>query len=145
GPKLREHRGVGLPGVIVVFDQKDSHACNPSNARLPRGGDFRSLSGSNGQLHSKGGSLALARTLGVHAATVSLDEMSDNRESQAETSMGSRHRGVGLDKPVEEQGQHFGANTHAGIGNGELCLVALTLETYRDAATVGRELDRVGE
>jgi hypothetical protein len=65
------------------------------------------LAGSQGEFYREGGTAASAFALDHHTSAVQLDQMPDDRESQAETTVTSSRSHVGLAKSIEDVGEKF--------------------------------------
>src|SRR5438094_7896821 len=84
---------------------------------------------------------ALARALRADGAAVELDELADDRESEAEALL----RPPGLAKGFEDVGQEGGGAASSGVGDREPRAPVYAPEADQDATAEGRELDGVAD
>src|SRR4030095_8635406 len=99
--------------------------------------------GGEGQLHPKGGALALARALAGHGAPVKLGEMADERQPDAEPALGARAAAVALPEPVEDERQELPIDADAAVADHDLQVRVDALKGDLDPASLRRELDGV--
>src|SRR5881398_3386740 len=84
---------------------------------------------------------AIARALRTDGATVELDELADDRESEAEALL----RPPSLAKGFEDVGQEGGADTSSGVRDREPREPLYAPEADQDAPAVGRELEGIAD
>src|SRR5919201_329207 len=77
------------------------------------------------------------------AASVQLDEMLHQCQTEPQTGVRASARGIGLAKSIEHERQHVGRDTLAGVAHDDLDARADTLGAHLHAAAVRREFHRV--
>src|SRR6185503_14066597 len=88
-----------------------------------------------------------AGALGDDRSTVKLDEVTHDRQPEAEPAIWPRRPGLGLAEALEDVRQEGSLDADAGVGDEEIDgAVALDpAQSHRHHAAARRELDRVGE
>src|SRR5439155_13066258 len=120
----------------------------PERRQVLGPGAGRSFAGGEGgerQPHGERRAQVRPRALGLHVAAVQLDQMTNDREPESQTAVGTRARAVGLPEAIEDVRQELGRDAAAGVAHAKLRLGARPLEADRDASVARRELDRGGE
>src|SRR5262245_12830773 len=95
----------------------------------------------DGQMDCKCGTKPFSRALGKDLSAMQCHEMPGNGESQAQTSMVSRHGAVGLTESIEHIGQEFRRDSLAGVGHTDLNVRINSLKEYLNAPLSWGEFD----
>lgn len=90
---------------------------------------------------------ALADALAAHVdrAVVEHDEAADDRQAEAEPTLGAVDRARALDEPIEQIGEQVGRDPHAVVAHDHDDLVIDAFAEQRDPALAVGVLGRVGE
>src|SRR5262245_29662444 len=89
--------------------------------------------------------MAFARALGLDRSAMQLDQVFDERQSEAESAVPSGARRVGLSETVKDIRQEIRADAFARVAHGDANVRVYALQERFDAASLRGELDRVGE
>src|SRR5262249_44854472 len=73
------------------------------------------------------------------------DQILDERQAKSESAIPSRARRVGLAKAIKDLGQEIEGNPFASITHGDADVRNNALQPHKDASSLRRELDCVGE
>ena len=95
--------------------------------------------------NGEGRSLAFTLALHGNAAAMELDDVPRNGEAQAEASVGSRRRAIGLLEALEDVGQKLGFDALPVVRHAESQGRIDALESEMNAATPRRELDGIAQ
>src|SRR5438445_11095758 len=96
----------------------------------------------HGQLDDELRAFAAAFAVRHDASAVHLDDVADDRESEAKAAVGARARRFRLTKSLEDMRQKAGIDSLSGIGDRDLRRVADALEANRDCAAAVSALCR---
>jgi Putative transposase len=144
-PALGQGHAQQLPsvGLVIYHERADAvtsrHGDRPSSVATSRSLPQRR----DGQGHGKGRPLALAWACSRDVPPMHLHEFSHNRQAEPQTSMGWRHRAIGLAKSFEDDRQHFGANADADVSDANHDLRPHALDPNVHPAMPRRELHGV--
>ena len=97
------------------------------------------------QTDMKRRSPAVSSTFNPHRAAVQLDQVSNDRETDAQTAMLTRGTRFTLAEAIEHVGQKLGIDAAARIAHDDFHLRFQLFETHLDAPAAGGELDGVGQ
>src|SRR5690242_18553384 len=89
--------------------------------------------------------MSFAVTLGAHAATVQLNQMTHNRQPESHAAMLPARLLIRLPEAIENVWQKVGCNALAGIADHDLEMRVHSLRTNLDPPAARRELDRIGQ
>src|SRR5262245_34103328 len=103
------------------------------------------VSDGNRQLDGKRGSVPLTGTLRSHLATVQLDEVAHQRQSEAEPRVRARAGGDRLMKALEEMGQVFLADALPGVTDHDFDVRMGPQKMYLNSPTLRREFHGVDQ
>src|SRR6266481_4663859 len=143
-----------LARVGLVIDDEDAQAgesdrpadglaIEPAARRL--GQDRVRVSRGEGKVDGEGGSVALARALGIDVPAVQLDDVSHDGEPEPEAAVSAADRCLALSEAVEDERKELVANALARVADRDPRHRVAALEPDVDAAARRRELDGVGE
>src|SRR5262249_31541270 len=97
------------------------------------------------QADREDGALSFARAVDADRAAGELDEVADDGEAQAEAAARADRAAVGSAEGFEDVRQELRADAFAAVAHHDLGLLASPLQPDARIATLGGELDRVGE
>src|SRR5262245_22788581 len=89
--------------------------------------------------------MAFAPALGLDRSAMQLDQVFDESKAEAEAAVPSGARRVGLSEAVKDIRQEITADAFARVAHGDANVRVYALQERFDAASLRRELDRVGE
>ena len=131
---------------LVVHDEHADpvqHARRKAGARRPFGGARRR--GRGRKAHAERCPLPRPVALDRDGAAVQLDQMSHDREPEAEAAMTPRRGRVGLPEALEHVGQQLRTDAPAVVADLDRDEPALAHDVHLDPAARFSELDRVGD
>src|SRR3954453_11118702 len=87
--------------------------------------------------------LIAARTVGGHPASVQVDQVTHDRETQTEAALRARGAAVSLPEAIEHVREKRGIDPDAGIGDGDLYAFVLLIHGDVDSSAARGELHGV--
>jgi hypothetical protein len=146
-PVRFQHRGDQLARVGLVIHDSRPNAFQ----RLRLGAGYRrahrfvGINGADRQFYGECRAFAFALAFGVDAATVHLDQLSHERQSQTEPALSPSAGHVRLEITFEQVRHEFRTDAAARVRHADLNVGIHSPQTYFDAPAFLREFDSVRE